>query len=286
MALIYKLYNTGGSIVIEQAGTTRKSVYYASEVVLKNYTSDKFEIELGGVDTTFNLSEVGDETGTLYPSINDITALITTAQNAGGGGGGGDATAANQALQITEAQTTNTSLNGIDSSNNSIKGNTADTVQRLDYLNKANETGQTVNSFYIDTGVNYLEAEDVGKAYVVLAVQRTTGTESINVSSLVGLGISKDKYILYLGSGGTVTGTPLSFSNSIGSTGFSYALGADDNEITGFNKIFGSAGVKDGRLHEECKLNDPFTTDTIYLIAAPLDSDLEIYAGLNLKQIT
>lgn len=42
-----------------------------------------------------------------------------------GGGGGGDATAANQALQITEAQTTNTSLTAIDTVLDNIKLDTA-----------------------------------------------------------------------------------------------------------------------------------------------------------------
>lgn len=88
--------------------------------------------------------------------LNPSTGLYeaaTAATFAGGGGGGGDATAANQSTQITEAQTNNTILGGVETELQNLNNNTATSANQSTQINEAQATNSLLNDVALYTNL-------------------------------------------------------------------------------------------------------------------------------------
>ena len=189
MAIQFRIYKNNGYIIAARYDTTTSQytdqtpvnipAQYLAINIIKADPTDLIAFSCVAYEKPHRelarlpYSEIYDENGVLY-SGSDVAAVrdsLTAALNAGGGGGGGDATAANQLLQLSEAQDQTT-----------IQGSTLPSI-RLSNLDTAAATTQLATNQINGNQItlDYVLAASMGLIAGVSVIQKSAYNPDVDI---------------------------------------------------------------------------------------------------------
>lgn len=151
------------------------------------------------------------------------------------------------------------------------------------------DTGHNVG---VDVGTTFLNANVVGTAYAALGVRIDPNeyNASVAIDTISALAATADAFILQVRHNPTVAGTAPVW-NFVADSDIDYAIGDTTNTVTGGDILYSSFvqtnGETLGDINGLLKLGTDLdgTPDEQWIVIIPLGANLDVYTGINLKEV-